>query len=1037
MELEKLAYAASLPPFVAAGVKEYSREEVFKILREAPDPYERFKEIAKAANAGVIKLPQPWESLRVLIMLRPSEERRLMKSKAYRELDKGKKKTLFYATLALEEAFGVYRSASGEYAEVRGKAVQNREVGEEPFKKVVYMADLSLLTQLAEKEEVAFENALRILREGLNEYAVKYGLRDFLDVNEDVARRLAEAEHQELSEFGGVSFGVRAYAALIAYREYTLGRRGAFGAAVWYWLEVGGLAWLLYYAPITAYVRAKRAGVKRSVTVEEMVAEALRRLFLKPGADHHRDFVELLGNGRLALMLEDKTKSSYVFRLFRLEEGDKLKELEGVGLRISMVGEGIVYALEFEDVERWPGFFKQVLETAMKAAEEVKERLPVEDRLLYVLGWVDSDLAISGKGDARLLQMSTSYLWQLAETKALFDWSDVTVRGVSLTLEGPKPQFYARTSLKKLDEAIKRSAEGGWLKMLDVEAGSWDGLKLWVSDHWGEVIDAVKKRLEGVEAGSGFDLAEALRELEGLKSRLDNDKTARKVIAPALLLIQAERLGVNETTLKYFGAAVSGAVDGDGYVSSKRREVGLTSNEREIALLWGAALAAYGIEVEVRRTGGAFHVVASGDNAVKLAGLYFLYGSPLLEEDEKVINRKLTEAVELGAEGLDIRWEGLRRTEKGRVAADLTLSEAGIAVKYNVYLRENAIELKFASSDRRRVELATRLLKLAGVGSEVKKEGGRDEWYVRAYTDMLATGREEFRRALAEIVRMAVESGWVEAGKAEGWLEKLVRGRVLMEGWPKYLVRLVEGALEVSFSSTNPSNIERETQRLKKMGLVEGVHFSVKMPEEGRYGYVRILREGLERAAWLLVHGSGEQQRLAAEFIEYVLQRSKEAGDDVYEKAKKIMEEGKARGSLTLKGFEKEVEVDGRKHVVKVIDGDAEFDKGRDGKKLLRIKITAEVDGVKSEYVITYGRYGAINKAMGFAVARAAAPGGREADAERCAAVVKALTGVKPKVRRMKDGKIIIECSRKHLDGFKRYAELAGAMTRWLEETGR
>jgi len=166
IELDKLAHAASLTPFIPAGVKEYSREEVFKMLREAPDPYEKFREIAKAANAGVIKLPQPWESLRVLIMLRPSEERRLMKSKAYRELDKGKKKALFYATLALEEAFGVYRSASGEYAEVRGKAVENREVGEEPFKRVVYMADLSLLTQLAEKEEVAFENALRILREG-------------------------------------------------------------------------------------------------------------------------------------------------------------------------------------------------------------------------------------------------------------------------------------------------------------------------------------------------------------------------------------------------------------------------------------------------------------------------------------------------------------------------------------------------------------------------------------------------------------------------------------------------------------------------------------------------------------------------------------------------------------------------------------------------------------------------------------------------------------------------------------------------------
>jgi hypothetical protein len=32
----------------------------------------------------------------------------------------------------------------------------------------------------------------------------------------------------------------------------------------------------------------------------------------------------------------------------------------------------------------------------------------------------------------------------------------------------------------------------------------------------------------------------------------------------------------------------------------------------------------------------------------------------------------------------------------------------------------------------------------------------------------------------------------------------------------------------------------------------------------------------------------------------------------------------------------------GREHVVKVMDRSAEFDKGRSGKKLLRIRITAE-----------------------------------------------------------------------------------------------
>ncbi len=52
----------------------------------------------------------------------------------------------------------------------------------------------------------------------------------------------------------------------------------------------------------------------------------------------------------------------------------------------------------------------------------------------------------------------------------------------------------------------------------------------------------------------------------------------------------------------------------------------------------------------------------------------------------------------------------------------------------------------------------------------------------------------------------------------------------------------------------------------------------------------------------------------------------------------------------------------------------------------MRIKITAEADGVKSDYTITYGRYGT-NAALGFAVARVDASGGREADAERFAAV--------------------------------------------------
>jgi len=61
------------------------------------------------------------------------------------------------------------------------------------------------------------------------------------------------------------------------------------------------------------------------------------------------------------------------------------------------------------------------------------------------------------------------------------------------------------------------------------------------------------------------------------------------------------------------------------------------------------------------------------------------------------------------------------------------------------------------------------------------------------------------------------------------------------------------------------------------------------------------------------------------------------------------------------------------------------------------------------------------------------APGGREADAERLVAVVEALTGKKPRIRRMKNGQVVIVCYEGHLEGFnalrrtlRRHREVAG-----------
>jgi hypothetical protein len=83
---------------------------------------------------------------------------------------------------------------------------------------------------------------------------------------------------------------------------------------------------------------------------------------------------------------------------------------------------------------------------------------------------------------------------------------------------------------------------------------------------------------------------------------------------------------------------------------------------------------------------------------------------------------------------------------------------------------------------------------------------------------------------------------------------------------------------------------------------------------------------------------------------------------------------------------------------VKVIDGSAELEEKQGGKKLLRIRITAEVDGVRNKYTITYSRRGADNATVGYAAARAGAPGGRETDAERYLALIKTLTGREPRI---------------------------------------
>jgi hypothetical protein len=69
----------------------------------------------------------------------------------------------------------------------------------------------------------------------------------------------------------------------------------------------------------------------------------------------------------------------------------------------------------------------------------------------------------------------------------------------------------------------------------------------------------------------------------------------------------------------------------------------------------------------------------------------------------------------------------------------------------------------------------------------------------------LRLGARSLGTSLAEIVKTARGNGWVEAGKAERWLEKLDKGRTMREGWPKYLVRLKKARLRSDSAHLTPT----------------------------------------------------------------------------------------------------------------------------------------------------------------------------------------------------------------------------------------
>jgi len=1165
VELEKLAYAASLTPFVAgladAGGKAAER---FGALAEG---YERWKMeekvISEIINAplngerpfskltGLKNLPKP------LVELRKALKDAVDKAK----IDEVEKDAAVIATLVLYKTLAKNAWVYGEWAELYRWA--RGLVGRGEF--TVAAVDIERLREAQKRLEEVAED----VRRELNRVLVLYSQSDFynerpdllnklkqhLEVDIEKAEELAEARSDKLSKYSDANMGTKVYAALL-----SVARGGIYGHATMLLMVEGALVDVVLLTPATTHWKAGNIAKMRGETVDPSYSrkeakaggiagrrgEAVDLLHVKAADWGDRAASVLLrfliGYGEIdPRLLSGAGEVSLKFRLVEKEvkkDGEKKRVERGFQVFRTFGGvEVFVGELWIGDVAR----FKISEEELRRSVEEAKRTAPDLSgirKIRQTLEWLNTDVSFTG----RQIAGSTAYLWQLRWYLALFGEGRAGGGVASVTEEGIKlivTMLWRREVLdriiaeegEELEPLLGRSVKS-WRELVDAIDWSWvlkrveelaGTLKPWIGrkDASDEEREELVRRMLGelallahfAEARRGVDdgrwraeravrLAKAVEALSGgriagehaetlarliilyaesraerAKKRIENlakevnvsreemwgivdfvlndmyclvrdcarDEVVRKIAAPALELIMLDKAlrgeFDREKALLIFGEMYATAVAGDGHVGP--REVRLTVGGElggGATLLRLATLHLFNqllsdkvkFGIWAYEDEGVHDVVATGENAAMF--MRFLAVSAPSAGGE-YLSEKFNEFVKETKVEVRLDKDSIRLTEGGNVAADLTLSEGGVAVKYNVYLLKKAIVLQFHTTDRSHAELAARLLRLAGVSAEVKKEGNRGVWQVWATTDKLAAGRKELRKALAEIVKVARKS--VGEEKAKRWLEKLEEGRVLREGWPSYHVRLVEGALEVKYQSTNPDSIEREAQRLEKMGLKRGVHFTVKTPEGGEKGYVSILKEGLARAARLSVYGKDEEQRsLAADFVKIILQRAEEAGENVRKKAEKIIEEGMSRGSLRLTDVrEAEVEVGGRRYMVNVLGGSAKFDVGRSGKKLLKIRITAEVDGVRCDYEIAFGRY-VRNKAEGHAYASAKAPGGREADAERFAAVIKALTGEEPWIYHM-GNKIKMICGRKHLEGFMRFAELADDIERWLEETGR
>ncbi len=333
-------------------------------------------------------------------------------------------------------------------------------------------------------EEVAEE-----VIEELNGVLVLYSQSDFYKKNPDIldklkqllevdlgeAEGLAKARSDELSKFGGVNMGTKAYAALL-----SIARGGIYGHVAMLLMGETALADIVMSAPMTAYNKAGEIAGKRGEAVDPSysrkgaktwkiaegrggVVESAR---VKAAGWEDRAASVLLrfliGHGEVDPQLLSGAGETYL--KFRRVEKDGMKDDEkkrvegGVkrGFKMFRVYGGVEASVGELWIGKTAAYFKMSKEGLRRLVEEAKRTAPDLsglDRSGQYVAWRATDVTTVG----RQIVGTTAYSWQLRWYFGLLGGPKSFSGSASVTKEGIKFLITAYWPRDREDQILKES----------------------------------------------------------------------------------------------------------------------------------------------------------------------------------------------------------------------------------------------------------------------------------------------------------------------------------------------------------------------------------------------------------------------------------------------------------------------------------------------------------------------------------------------------------------------------------------------------